>query len=262
MLRFFVIFSCSFLLVFQVCAADYIIGKGDGLEVAVWGIPEMSRTVTVRPDGKITLPAVGDVVAAGVTPEKLSLQLADAMKSYVKQPIVTVSVERIVNNRIYITGGLLSRSVDLVKETSLLKLMSEIGNLTAADLHNAYILRNKKKISTDFYALYYKGDLAQDLTLQAEDIIFLPSNLLNQVYVFGAVKAPQSLQYYDGMRIMDAILAAGGFTEFAKQSSVYRIDKNRQKQKIDLEKLVKGKDMDTNINLAPGDYIIVDESIF
>ncbi len=246
----------------QVQAGDYVIGNGDGLEIAVWGIPEMSRSVTVRPDGKITLPAIGDVVANGLTPEKLSQQLAAKMKEYVKQPIVTVSIQSIVNNRIYITGGLLSRSVDLVKETSLLKLMSDLGNLTSSDLHNAYIIRNKNKINTDFYALYYKGDLSQDITLQAEDIIFLPSNLLNLVYVFGAVKAPQALQYYDGMRIMDAVLAAGGFTEFAKQSSVYRIDKNQNKQKIDLEKLVKGKDLDTNIDLAPGDYVIVDESLF
>lgn len=246
----------------QVSAADYMIGKGDGLEVAVWGIPEMSRSVTVRPDGKITLPAVGDIVAVGTTPEKLSQHIAKQMKSYIKQPIVTVSVERIVNNRIYITGGLLSRTVDLVKETSLLKLLSEVGDLSSADLHNAYLVRDKQRIKSDFYALYYKGDLAQDIDLQAEDIIFLPSNHLNQVYVFGAVNAPQTLQFYDGMRIMDAILAAGGFTEFAKQSSVYRIDKSKNKQKVDLEKLVKGKDMDSNIDLAPGDYIIVDESLF
>ena len=262
MLRFLLFSLLSVFLTSQGIAADYVIGKGDGLEVAVWGIPEMSRVVTVRPDGKITLPAVGDVVAVGTTPEKLSEQIAEEMKAYVKQPIVTVSVERIVNNRIYITGGSLSRTIDLVKETSLLKLLSEVGSLNEADLHKAYLIRNKKKITTDFYTLYYKGDLTQDLTLQAEDIIFLPSNFLNQVYVFGAVTSPQSLPYYDGMRIMDAILAAGGFTEFAKQSSVYRIDKDKKKQKIDLEKLVKGKDMGSNIDLSPGDYIIVDESLF
>ncbi len=245
-----------------VLADDYLIGKGDVLEVAVWGIPELSRSVTVRPDGKITLPAVGDVLADKSTPEDLSKAIAERMKDYVKQPIVTVSVERIVNNRIYISGGLLSRAVDLVKETTLLKLLSEIGDLSSADLHKAYLLRNKKKISSDFYSLYYQGDLSKDILLQAEDIIFLPSNRLNQVYVLGAVNTPQTLQFYDGMKIMDAILAAGGFTEFAKQSSVYRIDKDKNRQKIDLEGLVKGKDMNANIALAPGDYIIVDESLF
>lgn len=85
-------------------AQDYLIGQGDVLEVAVWGVPEMSRSVIVRPDGKITLPAVGDVKAAQMTPVNLSKKIAEAMKEYIKQPIVTVSVEQIINNRVYITG--------------------------------------------------------------------------------------------------------------------------------------------------------------
>ncbi len=245
-----------------VFADDYLIGKGDVLEISVWGVPEMSRSVTVRPDGKITLPAVGDVLADRKTPEELSRQLSERMKEYVKQPIVTVSVQQIVNNRIYITGSHVSRVVDMVKETTLLKLLSEMGDLSGTDLHKAYLLRNKKKISTDFFALYYKGDISQDVELQAEDIIFLPSSQLNVVYVLGAVKTPKTLQFYDGMRIMDAILAAGGFTEYAKEDSVFVIDAGKKKKKLDLKQLIRGKDMESNILLSPGDYVIVDESLF
>lgn len=120
-------------------AEDYLIGKGDVLEVSVWGVPEMSRSVTVRPDGKITLPAVGDVLADKTTPENLSKVIAKQMKKYVKKPIVTVSVERILNNRVYITGGGVSRVFDMVKETTLLKLLSELGDFSRADLRRAYL---------------------------------------------------------------------------------------------------------------------------
>ena len=243
-------------------AADYLIGKGDVLEVSVWGVPEMSRSVTVRPDGKITLPAVGDVLADRATPAELSKTIAKMMKEYIKKPIVTVSVQTIINNRVYITGGSVSRVFDMAKETTLLKLLSELGDLSAVDLRRAYVSRHKKKIDTDFYSLYYDGEMSQDIELQAEDIIFIPSNRLNLVYVLGAVANPQNLQYYEGMKVMDAILAAGGFTDFAKEGSVFVIGKDKVKRKIDLKQVTTGKDVSANVALKPGDYVIVEESIF
>lgn len=245
-----------------VAQSDYLIGKGDVLEVAVWGVPDMSRSVMVRPDGKITLPAVGDVMADQMTPAHLSQQLSVAMRKYVKQPIVTVSVQQIRNNRVYITGGSVSRVYDMVKETSLLKLMSELGDLSTVDLRKAYLSRNGKKLSINFYALYYQGDLSQDMVLQADDIIFMPSNIHNQVYVLGAVATPQKVQYYEGMKVLDAILAAGGFTQYAKDNSVYLISKDQSKRKLNLEKVRRGKDLSDNVPLKPGDYVIVEESIF
>jgi polysaccharide export outer membrane protein len=242
-------------------AEDYQIGKGDSLEVSVWGVPEMSRAVFVRPDGKITLPAVGDVVANGETPEKLSEKLAVEMKKFIKQPIVTVSVQEIRNNRIYITGGV-SRVYDMSKETSLLRLLSELGDLSAVDLRRAYLLRGNEKIATDGYALYYEGDMSQDVLLKAEDIVFIPSNQLNLVYVLGAVGTPQQLQFYEGMKVLDAILTAGGFTEFAKENNVIVIHKDKTRQKVDLEQVTKGKAISANILLEPGDYVVVEESLF
>lgn len=244
-----------------VADSDYLIGKGDVLEISVWGVPDMSRSVVVRPDGKITLPAVGDVVAAQVTPAQLSIKLSTAMRNYIKEPIVTVSVEQIHNNRVYITGGNVSRVFDMVKETSLLKLMSELGDLSTVDLRKAYLSRKGKRLGRDLYALY-KGDLRQDLLLEAEDILFMPNNALNQVYVLGAVATPQKIQFFEGMTVLDAILAAGGFTEFAKDASVYLLGKNQQKKKLNLERVRRGKDLSDNVALKPGDYVIVEESIF
>lgn len=243
-------------------AADYLIGQGDVLEIAVWGVAEMSRSVVVRPDGKITLPGIGDVLAAQTTPAQLSRQLSTAMKPYIKEPIVTVSVVEIRNNRVYITGGNLSRVVDMAKATTLLKLLSQLGDLSTVDLRQAYLSRKGEKIFSDFYALYYQGNLSQDLPIKAEDILFMPSNVHNQIYVLGAVKAPQKILYYEGMRVLDAILAAGSFTEFAKDNAVYLISKDQPKVKLNLEDVRRGKDLKDNVALKPGDYVIVEESIF
>lgn len=260
------IFICYLSIFFSLAgfsiAADYLIGKGDVLEVSVWGVPEMSRSVIVRPDGKITLPAVGDIQADRTTPSDLSKAITQQMKEFIKQPIVTVSVEQIINNRVYITGGGVSRVFDMTKETTLLKLLSELGDLSGVDLRRAYLSRNKERISADFYSLYFDGDMSKDIDLQAEDIIFIPSNRLNLVYVMGAIVNPQNLQFYEGMKVMDAILAAGGFTEFAKEGSVYVIGKDKMKRKIDLKQVTRGKDISANVVLMPGDYVIVEESIF
>ncbi|MDX2478953.1 MAG: polysaccharide biosynthesis/export family protein, partial [Desulfuromusa sp.] len=110
-------------------AEDYLIGRGDVLEISVWGVPEMSRSVVVRPDGKVTLPAVGDVLADKMAPAELSKKIAKAMTKYIKQPVVTVSVEQIRNNRVYVTGGNVSRVFDMTSQITLLKLLSELGDL-------------------------------------------------------------------------------------------------------------------------------------
>ncbi len=243
-------------------AEDYVIGKGDVLEVAVWGVEEMSRSVVVRPDGKITLPAIGDVVAENMAPAKLSKLLATEMKKYVKKPIVTVSVETIMNNRVYIIGGELSRVIDMANEMSLMKVMSSLGDLSQVDLRRAYLSRGGQKVSSDFYALFFEGDLSQDVELKAEDVIFMPSNLHNRVYVLGAVSAPQPVQYSEGMRVLDAILGAGGFTEFAKEESVIVVRKDQSKISVDLEKVRKKQTTDANILIMPGDYVLVEESLF
>ena len=86
-------------------AGDYVIGDGDVLQVSVWGVPDLSVQVTVRPDGKITIPAAGDIEASGLTPAALAENLRKAIRRLVKEPIVTLTVSQITNNRIYVSGG-------------------------------------------------------------------------------------------------------------------------------------------------------------
>jgi polysaccharide export outer membrane protein len=243
-------------------AEDYKIGNGDALEVAVWGVPDMSRSVVVRPDGKITLPAVGDVLAKNATPAELSNLLAKEMKVYIKEPIVTVSVKSIRNNRVYVIGGGLSRVIDMANEMTLMKLLSMLGDFSQVDLRRAYVSRGGEKIASDFYSLFFEGDLSQDIDIKAEDVIFMPSNVNNRLYVLGAVGGPRPIQYVEGMTVLDAILGAGGFSEFAKDDSVVIVRKDLSQIKVDLERILEKMDVKANIFVEPGDYILVDESLF
>lgn len=255
----------SLILAFPLCsvAQDYVIGDGDVLNISVWGMPDLSSNVTVRPDGKITIPAAGEVLASGLTPVKLGEELTIVLTKYVKKPIVTVSVASITNNRVYIFGGgIPSRVVNLPGRTTLFKLLCSLEGVENADLRHAYLSRRGEKVVRDFYDMFLTGDLAQDIEIEAEDNIFLPTNERNKIYVAGAVAAAKYIYYREGISVLDAILEAGGFSDYAKEDGVTIIRNRTEKIVVNLEKLLKGKDMKQNVPLAPGDYVIVEEGMF
>lgn len=245
---------------------DYVIGDGDGLSISVWGAPELSSDVTVRPDGKITLPAAGDVTATGFTPEQLSDKLAEELEDFVKKPIVTVSVTRITNNKVYVFGGgASSGAFDLPRRTTLLKFLATLGGIEKADLERAYIMRDGSRLDIDFYDLYINGQLEKDVALQSEDLIYIPGNELMKIYVMGAVQNPQYIFYREGIRVLDAILECGGFTKFAKENKVLvqREVKGEMTQlEINAKDLMKEGDLTQNLELQRGDFIIVQEGLF
>ncbi|MBP1728351.1 MAG: polysaccharide export protein [Deltaproteobacteria bacterium] len=247
-------------------AADYVIGEGDGLDIAVWGVKDLTFPAKVRPDGKITVPGLGDVQASGLTPANMQAALAARLKTLVKNPIVTVSVSQITNSKVYIFGGGIKSGVmDLHQRITLLQLLCMLGETKTADLKKAYLLRNGKKIKENFHRLFIDGDISDDMQLESGDSIFIPLVQDKNVYVLGAVNLPKAIDYRDGMRVMEAILEAGGFTKFASQNDT---QVRRKEAKGDVSIPVRAKEiissgkMEQNIKLNPGDYVIVKESIF
>lgn len=261
---------------------DYVIGEGDGLDISVWGVKELNILVKVRPDGKITIPGLGDVTASGLTPKALQTDLGRRLKDLVKNPIVTVTVKEITNSKVYIFGGGINSGVfDLNRRMTLLQLLCMIGNAAAgdgkggggapsampkvADYKRAYVLRNGKKIKEDFYKLFINGDTSEDLIIESNDAIFIPQVLDRNVYVLGAVNASKAIDYREGMTVMEAILEAGGFTKFAKQNDTVIFRKENGKDnsiEVKAKDLVKDGDLSQNIKLMPGDYVIVKEGMF
>lgn len=244
---------------------EYIIGAGDRLSVFVWGEAELSVPALVRPDGRISLPGAGEIMAEGLTPEALQREIATRLKTLVKNPVVTVSMAEIANSKVYIIGGGVTPGIfDLRQKTSLLQLLASM-DLSRADLDDAHVMRDGKKIERNFDSLLHQGDVSQDLALRHNDIVFFPALPEPYVYVLGAVSAPRALAYKDGMTILDAILETGGFNKFASENDtvvVRRENGVEQRIKVRARDLIDGKDLTQNVLLKRGDYIIANTSFF
>jgi polysaccharide export outer membrane protein len=265
-------------------AADYIIGEGDILSISVWGERDLTLAVKVRPDGKITIPAIGELSAANMTASRLQSILTEKLGSIVKKPIVTVAVTEITNNKVYVFGGGVSSGVySLTQRTTLLQLLCQLGqqespsagalgggaaslsSVRDADLKNAYILRKGEKVKQNFYDLFIKGQTSEDIAIEPNDAIFIPAHIDRNVYVMGAVNAPRAIEYREGLTVMEAILGAGGFTKFASPNDtvIYRKESNKDKAiTVKIKRLMYDGDLTQNLLLKPGDYVVVKEGIF
>lgn len=166
---------------------NYLIGPGDEISIFVWGNDEVSRSVIVRPDGKVTTPLVEDVTVSGLTPTAVARKLEEKLSVYIKEPIVTV-------------------------------------------------------IMSEFESPYSE-----------------------QVRIIGEASQPQSLPYREDMSLLDVMIAVGGLTEFAdgNDASVIRIVDGEQRQYgIRIEDLIQDGDISANVDILPGDIIIIPEAWF
>ena len=165
---------------------QYVIGPGDSLQVFVWRNPELTATVPVRPDGKISTPLNEDMVAVGKTPSRLARDIEKVLSEYVRSPTVNV-------------------------------------------------------------------------------IVNTPVGVYSQIQVIGQVTKPGPLPYRAGMKVLDAVLAVGGLTQFAagnRAKVVRTADGHPQQLRVKLDALVNKGDMSQNLELRPGDVLVVPESIF
>ncbi len=164
----------------------YIIGPGDSLNIVVWRNPELSTTVPVRPDGRITTPLVEDMVAQGKNPSGLAREIETALKKYLQDPVVTVVVQNF--------GG---------------------GNS-------------------------------------------------EQVRVLGQAVKPATLPYRQNMTLLDVMISVGGLTDFAagNRAVLIRAAENNKAYNVRLADLIKRGDVGANVQVLPGDVIIIPESWF
>jgi len=158
----------------------YVISPGDVLAVQVWKEPEVSTTVPVRPDGKISLPLLNDVQAAGLTATTLNANLTDRLKKYISDPQVTVIVTQVNSQRFYITGEVnRGGTYPLESGMTILQGLSSAGGFTPfANLKKIYVLRTVKGTQQKYpfnYKDVVKGkDTEQNIALQPGDTIVVP----------------------------------------------------------------------------------------
>ena len=159
---------------------NYVIGDQDVLDVSVWKEPEVSRVVPVRPDGKISLPLLNDVQAAGLTPTQLAAEITESLKKYVTSPQVTVIVTTINSQRVYILGEVTRPGAfPLLPGMSVLQALSSAGGFTQfAKVKNIFVRRVEDGRESK-YPFNYKDVIngkrpEQDILLKAGDTIVVP----------------------------------------------------------------------------------------
>jgi len=166
----------------QAAAADpsYIIGADDVLDISVWKEPDVSRSVPVRPDGKISLPLVSDVQAAGLTPSQLAADLTTRLKKFLNDPQVTVIVTAINSRRIYIVGEVARPGAfPLLPNMTVLQALADAGGFTTfANTKKIHILRMINGKQTEFpfeYREVLEGNkTSENITLLPGDEIVVP----------------------------------------------------------------------------------------
>jgi polysaccharide export outer membrane protein len=165
---------------------NYRIGPNDVLNVVVWRNPELSGTLPVRPDGKLSAPLVDDIQVIGRTPSEVERELEKSLSKYIRDPVVTVMVTNFVG----------------------------------------------------------------------------PTN--ENVRVIGEVVKPQVLPYRKDMTLLDAMIAVGGMTDFADGNAgrIYRVADGGKVYSVRVRDLVKRGDIEANVDLRPGDVVIIPQSWF
>ena len=160
--------------------ADYKIGPQDVVRIDVWKEPDISRTIPVRPDGKISLPLLNDVQASGLTAMQLATSLREGLSKFLTSPQVTVTVTEINSRRVYITGEVThAGALPILPNMTVLQALSSAGGFTQfAKLKNIYVLRTEdgKQVKHPFnYKEVVKGNLTeQNIVLQPGDVIVVP----------------------------------------------------------------------------------------
>ncbi len=159
---------------------NYVIGAQDVLDVSVWKEPEVSRVVPVRPDGKISLPLLNDVQAAGLTPAQLAQEITTGLKKYVTSPQVTVIVTTINSQRVYILGEVIRPGAfPMLPGMTVLQALSSAGGFTQFAKTKSIFIRRMENGKEAKYQFNYKDVISgkrpeEDIPLRAGDTIVVP----------------------------------------------------------------------------------------
>ncbi len=159
-------------------SSDYIIGADDMLHVSVWKEAELTVTLPVRPDGKISLPLIHDVQAAGLTPVQLSESIAGKLKKYLSDPRVSVEVTQMNSQRVFVIGEVLRGGpVPLLPGMTVLQALGSAGFTQFANTRGIYVLRVEAGKQTKIpirYKQALRGNTEQNIPLKPGDTVVVP----------------------------------------------------------------------------------------
>ncbi|HXC93724.1 MAG TPA: polysaccharide biosynthesis/export family protein [Geobacteraceae bacterium] len=256
--------------------ADYLVGPGDILAVAIYGLPNMSsdgrpdlpstaRGSRVDSAGTIQLPLVGSVQVAGLSLQQIRDSLQDSFRKYLKSPSVVVEMVEYKSHPLYLLGQFkkpgthyMDRPINLLQGVSL-----GDGLDSTANLRGARLLRGNKIVPVDIYSLLHDGDQRQNVWLSPGDTVYVPDNTLQNVFVFGAVKTPGPILMKNGqLSLHQAVAAAGGLGDTSYDRNI-RIIRSLTPTRgelivVDLDRILAGEARP--FPLTDGDIVYVPKS--
>lgn len=266
---------------------EYRLGPGDVLDIEVLGDVNTQATSAVGPDGKIYFYLLPGIDVWGLTLAQARERVSQELQKFVReQQPVSVTLRKSESQRIWLLGRLHKPGIySMAGPMTLLEALSEAGGPApagafasmsgplgvaashgasdeAADLSRAFVIRQGRLLRVDFNRLLREGDMSQNIYLQPDDFIYLPSATVGNVHVLGAVESPRSLDYVNQMTLVQAISQAGGPLRrdaHLGQVAIVRGSLSQPKvAMVDLTAILAGQAPD--IALAPQDIVFVPHS--
>lgn len=259
---------------------EYTVGPGDKLQIEILGDASTQETVLVGPDGKIYFYLLPGIDVWGLTLPQVRQKIEDGLQNYMRGDTqVSVALREVGSKHIWLLGRLESPGeYPLDGPTTLLGAIAEAGgpatasSISAAaggalgpslsgdiaDLRRSFVMRDGHVLPVDFYRLLKTGDMSQNIYLEPDDFIYMPSAMAKEVYVLGAVGDPTSVSYHEEMTLVGAITAARGTIRNAYLSHVAIVRGTLTNPKIaivDYKAIIKGEQ--PNVLLEPGDIVYV-----
>lgn len=246
----------------------YRIGVGDTLAVNIWDEPKLNGGYDVLPDGTITMPLAGTFRASGFTGPELAHRIANRLSAvFRKRPEVTVTVKGMGNNFFYISGAVgKTGPVAFSHNIRLLQAIILAGGASpAADEDHVVLIRNDQPRTLSIEKLDQGKDLSNNIRIHPQDIIIVPLKT-DQIYMMGEVAAPGAYYFNKGMTVMQALIQAHGWSQFASTGSIRIIRKSKDGTKkiihIDVGHIEDEKKTEPKEYLHPGDLIYVPQRMF
>lgn len=247
----------------------YTLGPGDKIELEILGEKGTRVETFVTPDSKIYFDLLPGVDVGGKTTAELQQELEAKLTQFYKQPHVAVTLREAVSQRVWVLGRLNEPGIyPLTQPMRILDAVSKAGGLFTsrmagtteelADLKHSFLMRQGKVLPVNFEKLIREGDLSQNIYLEPNDYLYLPSSLSSEVYVLGAVMEPRPVAFMNEMSLVSALSRGLGCRPEADLTRVSIIRGSLTEPKIatvNARAMLEGQA--GNLRLEPGDIVFV-----